>query len=136
MARSELNTLLPLYCSLSSRHRLIFLKGCARGTREGERRCPLLFLPSRARPRIFSFRPQTCYAGYCIAPLKGIQGSLGFWIPAMDSGLFVSGTWIPDSFSCISDSTPKICCIPESTRKNFPDSGIRIPLPGAICNYF
>ena len=42
---------------------------------------PSPFLPSRARPRSFSFRPQTCYAGYCIAPLKGIQGSLGFWIP-------------------------------------------------------
>ena len=37
---------------------------------------------------------------------KGIQDNLGFWIFANDSGLkvldsgfFVSGTWIPDSFS-------------------------------------
>ena len=52
-----------------------------------------------------------------IAPCKGIQDSLGFWILTMDSGLeeldslfvelvfwiqMVSGT--PDSFSCVPDS--------------------------------
>ena len=137
VARSELNTL--QYSSLSSRHRLIFFKGRARGAREGERRS-LSFPPLARASSNFLFSPPkntgACYAGYCIAPRKGIQDSLGSGFHAMDSGLFVSGTWIPDSFSCIPDSTPKICCIPDSTRKNFPDSGIRIPLPGAICNYF
>ena len=84
VARSELNTLLPLYCSLSSKHRLFFFKGRARGTREGERRCPLLSSLARASSNFLFSPPKNtgaCYAGYCIAPRRGIQDSLGCWIP-------------------------------------------------------
>ena len=48
---------------------------------------------------------------------------------AVDPRFFVSDTWIPDSMSCIRDSSPRI---PVSTRKNFPDSGIPILLHEAI----
>ena len=43
-----------------------------------------------------------------LSPCKGIQDSLGFWIPNRILGIgfqiFFSGTWIPDSYSCIPDS--------------------------------
>ena len=46
---------------------------------------PSPFLPSRGRPRIFSFRPPKipvpATQATVLAPRKGIQGSLGFWIP-------------------------------------------------------
>lgn len=45
-------------CSLRARRWLIFMER-ARGTRDGERRSPLLFSsPMRACPRYFSFRPK------------------------------------------------------------------------------
>jgi len=58
-----------------------------------------------------------------LAPCKGNQDSLGFLIPRrgiLDSTpgtgfqMFVSGTWIPDSLSCI----------PDLSSKNFLDSGV------------
>ena len=61
------------------------------------------------------------------APCKGNQDSPGVWIPSRGfriSGTgfqtFVSGTWIPDSLSCI----------PDSSSKNFLDSGMQTPLHG------
>ena len=89
-----------------------------------------------------------------IAPCKGIQGTLGFWIPRRGFRIpftgfqiFLGGTWIPDS-NCYWDSgflhlysgfqgpgfripQAKISKIPDTKCKNFPDSGIRIPLHGA-----
>ena len=70
-------------------------------------------------------------------PCKGIQGSLGFWNPRW--GFRIPGTgfpylsvelgfWIP-IVSSIPDS---LGCIPDSISKIFRDSGIRIPLHGAI----
>ena len=62
-------------------------------------------------------------------------GFYRYWVPdplIVETGLrilIVSG--IPDSLSCILYSTAKICWIPDSTSKSFPDSGIRIPLHGA-----
>ena len=71
----------------------------------------------------------------CVAPYKGIQDSLGFWIPRrvfriLGTGFqYLSvklGFWIliiraiPDSLSGIPDSQPRI---PDSTFKFFPDSG-------------
>ena len=88
------------------------------------------------------------------APCKGIQDTLGFWIPRRGFRIpftgfqiFLGGTWIPDS-NCYWDSgflhlysgfqgpgfripQAKISKIPNSKCKNFPDSGIRIPLHGA-----
>ena len=43
--------------------------------------------------------PQVCQSNeYFLAPCQGIHihDSLGFWIPRVDSGFFVTGTWIPD----------------------------------------
>ena len=92
---------------------------------------------------------------FSLAPCKGIQDTLGFWIPRRGFRIpitgfqiFFSGTWIPDS-NCQWDSgflllysgfqgpgfripQTKISKIPDSKCKNFPDSGIRIPLHGAI----
>ena len=88
------------------------------------------------------------------APGKGIQDTLGFWIPRRGFRIpitgfqiFFSGTWIPDSncqwysgflllysgFQGPGFRIPqtKISKIPDSKCKNFPDSGIRIPLHGA-----
>ena len=71
----------------------------------------------------------------CRQPYKGIQDSLGFWIPRrvfriLGTGFqYLSvklGFWIlivraiPDSLSGIPDSQPRI---PDSTFKFFPDSG-------------
>ena len=57
----------------------------------------------------------------------------------LDCGFFVSGSWIPDSngwwdldsLSCTPDAKAlfsRLHKIPDCTSKNFPDSGIRIPL--------
>ena len=63
------------------------------------------------------------------APCKGIQDSLGFWIPShwfripgsgFQSVLAEFGFWIPI-----------VSRIPHSTSKNVPGSGIRISLHGA-----
>ena len=92
------------------------------------------------------------FFGYIdVAPCKGIQDTLGFWIPRRGLRIpitgfqiFFSRTWIPDS-NCQWDSgflhlysgfqgpgfripQAKISKIPDSKCKNFPDSGIRIPL--------
>ena len=62
------------------------------------------------------------------APCKGIQDSLGFWIPSrwfripgsgFQSVSVEFGLWIPI-----------VCRIPYSTSKNVPGSGIRISLHG------
>ena len=74
-----------------------------------------------------------------IAPYKGIQDSLGFWIPRR--GFQIPGTgfqslsvelgfWIP-IFRRIPDSTSTFSQIPDSTSQNFLHSGIRNPLHGA-----
>ena len=81
----------------------------------------------------------------CSAPWKGIQGSLGFSISRC--GFQIPGNWIPvcqwnlDSGfqSIVGFRIPWAVFwipkprIPDSKSKNFPDSGIRIPLPWAIC---
>ena len=140
VARIELNTLLPLYCSLSSRHRLFFLKA-ARGEHAKARGGALSFPPLARSSSNFLFSPPkntgACYAGYCVAPRKGIQDSLGSGFHAMDSGLFVSGTWIPDFRQLHSGSHTKN--LPHSAfhKKEFP--GFRDPdslTAEAICNYF
>ena len=76
------------------------------------------------------------------APCKGIQDSLGFWI--LCCGFRISGTGfqslsvglgfgipvvsvIPHSLRCISDSKAQDSGF---HKKNFPDSGIRIPVHG------
>ena len=80
------------------------------------------------------------------APRKGIQDSLGFWIP--HRGFRIPGTGlripivsgIPDSVSCIPDSkaqasgfyNQKFLRLTIWPKQNFPDSGIRNPLHGAI----
>ena len=82
-----------------------------------------------------------------IAPCKGIQDSLGFWVPRSGFRIpewhwildylpvelrfripIVSG--IPDSLGCIPGCPTQISGLPDSTSKNFPDSGIRISLQG------
>ena len=83
------------------------------------------------------------------APCQIIQDRLGFWNPCcvyseldsgiqiLDSGFLVSVTWIPVSLKGIRipkpripDSTRKISGSPHSKSKNFPESGIPIPLRG------
>ena len=78
------------------------------------------------------------------APCKGIQDTLPdsiYWIPDLfqwnlDSGFeLLVGFRIPTPVFRIPrprspDSTSKISKIPDSKCKNFPDSGIRIPLQG------
>ena len=63
-----------------------------------------------------------------LVPCKEIQiPRCGFGIPGNGFRIpNVSG--IPDSLSCISDSKAQN---PDSTSKNFPDSGIPIPYHGA-----
>ena len=78
-----------------------------------------------------------------VAPCKGIEDSLGFWIPRR--GFPISGSWfqslsvelgfwipilsrIPDSLSCIPDSKDQDS---GNHKQIFPDSGIWIPLHGA-----
>ena len=56
-----------------------------------------------------------------IADLRESKKSLEFWILSSGILAFVGGTWIPDSLCCIPDPKPRI---PDSTSKNFPDSGI------------
>ena len=90
------------------------------------------------------------------SPCKGIQDSLGFWIPRRGFrisrwwiSVFVGGTWIqiaivggiPDSLSCIPkpriwDSTRKFSQILDPKSKTFLDSGIRIPLHQATSSLF
>ena len=137
MARSELNTLLPLYCSLSSRHRLIFFKGRLRGTCEGERRCPLLSSPRARVLEVSLFAPKPATQATVLPHLRESKAVLVSGFHAMDSGLFVSGTWIPDFFQLHSGSHTKN--LPHSAfhKKEFP--GFRDPdslTAGAICNYF
>ena len=97
--------------------------------------------PTQRKPK-FIFKPGL-KPEYNFAPCKGVRPcSLGFWIPSrrfripgtrFQVFLSSSGIWfrilivsgIPDSLSCILDSTAKICWIPDSTSKSFPDSGIR-----------
>ena len=57
----------------------------------------------------------TVNSGFQVTGFQSLSVELGLWIP-IDCG-------IPDSLSCILDSL----------SKNFPDSGIRTPLPWAIC---
>ena len=80
-----------------------------------------------------------------IAPCDGIQDSFGFWIPGTVFHVFVSGTWILDinrqwdsgflelysEFHGPRFRNPqakRFRIFPDSTGKNFTDSGIRIPL--------
>ena len=53
--------------------------------------------------------------------------SIDSGLQLLDSGLFESGTRIPDS-TIVSGIRDSLTCIPDSTSKNFPDSGIWIPL--------
>ena len=86
----------------------------------------------------------SCRSGF--APCKGIQDSLGFWIPRRGFWIPDSNYRIPDLFQLNLDSgfqslvgfrTPWAVFrvprprIPDSTCENFPDSGIWIPLHGA-----
>ena len=63
-----------------------------------------------------------------VAPCKRIQDGLGFLIPRR--GFRIPGTL----FQCLSVGfwIPIVSGIPDSTTIIFPDSGIRIPLHGAI----
>ena len=69
-----------------------------------------------------------------IAPCNGIQDSLGFWIPRRGFRILSTGfralsvelgfripivSGIPDSLTCIQDSTNKNSPIPDSTSENF-----------------
>ena len=77
------------------------------------------------------------------APCKVIQDSLGFWNPhggfripdtgfqylSVDLGFWILiVSWVPNSLSCIPDSKTQNSGF---HKKNFPDSGMRIPLYGA-----
>ena len=72
-----------------------------------------------------------------IALCKGIEDGLGFWFRGLEfqipgtgfQSLSVElGFWVP-IFSGIPDS---FSCIPDSTSKIFLDSGTKIPLPSAM----
>ena len=78
----------------------------------------------------------------CIPDSKG-QDSIFHSKNLLDSVFFFSGTWIPDFIRLGAPDflifipgskgqdfifVAKICWIPDSTGKNLPDSGIRIPL--------
>ena len=76
-----------------------------------------------------------------IDPCNEIQDSLGFWIPRHGTGFLTLSVelWyriqivseIPDSLTCIQDSTSKNFPIPDSTSKIFSDTGNRILLHGS-----
>ena len=65
----------------------------------------------------YSMKPSLPRSGFLIPQLIA---ELEFWIP------IVSEFWIPKPW--IQDITAKFCCIPNSTSKNFPDSGHSMPL--------
>ena len=88
-----------------------------------------------------------------VAPCKGIEDTLGFWIPrrgfripatgfrslSVELGLWISiVSGSPDFLSCIPNSKAQhsrfhkqnFPPIPDSKSKNFPDSGIPTPLHG------
>ena len=103
----------------------------------------------------FNTRSHNCHV-YKIAPFRGIQDSLVFWIPhsTVDSGFqrvdsslchwkldskfqSLEGFWLPwaaypNSKAGRGLQIPrvKISRFPDSSSKNFPSSGIRIPLRG------
>ena len=67
---------------------------------------------------------------YHIAQRKGIEDTLGLWIPDLRFFVVELGLRIPDSLNCIPDSKAqdsRFSRIPDSTSETFPDSGIQIP---------
>ena len=77
---------------------------------------------------------------------SGFQSIVGFWIPHREFQIpgnwipvSVNGTWILDSNRLCDSGFLELYSgfqkprIPDSKSQNFPDSGIRIPLPWAIC---
>ena len=71
------------------------------------------------------------WQAFGIAPCKGIQANLGFWIPGTGFQIFVSGTWIQDSNRQWDSRSlelysgfhkPKISRVPESGL----DSGFQL----------
>ena len=91
-------------------------------------------MPFNSRPPCRAFLRWLLLIFSTFAPSKGIQDSLGFWIPRRGPWILdslsvefhfripiVSG--FADSLSYIPDSWSKISRIPDSTSKKFPDSG-------------
>ena len=78
--------------------------------------CSLYVLPHERESRaVLDSGFHAANSRFQVTGFQYLSKELGFWIP-IDCG-------IPDSLSCI----------PDSLSKNFPDSGIRTPLPWAIC---
>ena len=78
---------------------------------------------------------------------QGLDSGFQYWTPASRYWIMDSRDWIPDSMDWIPDSllatlglriptlvgiSDSLSCIPDSTSKNFSDSGIRIPSLRAI----